>query len=85
MNIHIWGRSSYGRALASHARGTGFDSPRLQLNNFLVLSSTPENKFYMFFFYLNFFFVKIDMHKSSNVCKFDVYRLQEHESSSPGR
>ena len=24
-----WGRSSYGRALASHARGTGFDSPRL--------------------------------------------------------
>ena len=26
---HLWGRSSYGRALASHARGTGFDSPRL--------------------------------------------------------
>jgi hypothetical protein len=27
---HQRGRSSYGRALASHARGTGFDSPRLQ-------------------------------------------------------
>jgi hypothetical protein len=27
--MHRWGRSSYGRALASHARGTGFDSPRL--------------------------------------------------------
>ena len=32
-----WGRSSYGRALASHARGTGFDSPRLHCVLIFVL------------------------------------------------
>ena len=26
---HLWGRSSVGRALESHSRGRGFDSPRL--------------------------------------------------------
>src|SRR5262249_54752219 len=26
---HLWGRSSAGRALESHSRGRGFDSPRL--------------------------------------------------------
>ncbi|KAG2584282.1 hypothetical protein PVAP13_6KG290612 [Panicum virgatum] len=34
--VHRRGRSSYGRALASHARGTGFDSPRLQISRFAV-------------------------------------------------
>src|SRR5207247_11148693 len=27
----VWGRSSVGRALESHSRGRGFDSPRLHL------------------------------------------------------
>ena len=38
----MMGRSSYGRALASHARGTGFDSPRpphLSICNLFSFSS----------------------------------------------
>jgi hypothetical protein len=30
----LWGCSSYGRALASHARGTGFNSPHLYFLSF---------------------------------------------------
>jgi hypothetical protein len=42
---HLRGRSSYVRALASHARGTGFDSLRLPL-------LFPRSVFYFSFAFL---------------------------------
>jgi hypothetical protein len=38
ISANIRGCSSYGRALASHARGTGFDSPHLHFFSFLISS-----------------------------------------------
>ena len=40
--MQIWGCSSYGRALALHARGTGFDSLHLQA----LFHSSPRDSHY---------------------------------------
>src|SRR5262249_15645091 len=39
----LWGRSSAGRALESHSRGRGFDSPRLHLRFHALGPRAPSN------------------------------------------
>src|SRR5262245_64276391 len=42
VQARLWGRSSAGRALESHSRGRGFDSPRLHLRFCWVSALTAQ-------------------------------------------